>query len=167
MEWVLGGWAAAATAAACTLFVIMSRPRTDGPVAPIPGKPAEPAQPILRPGKYSLNVAPTVRLRGPSRGRDDTAPIVTVGPNARILRIVADPPDLPNGSRVTLRLTGPEGNLLLDDAHPIEDLFGTEILTLQSPEPLRPGRYVLEIAWQEDSTPQRSSLPFTVRVAER
>lgn len=162
LDWMLGGWAAAATAA-CALLVFTSRPRMDVAVSPTPGKP-QPVQPAPGPSKYSLNVTPTVRLRGPSRGVEETVPVVTIGPTTTTLRMIADPPDIPNGGQVTVRLLGPEGSVLLNEPRPVEDLFGTEVLTLQAPEPLRAGRYVLEISWQENSTAQTTSLPFIIRI---
>jgi hypothetical protein len=172
IEWALGGWAVTATAAACALFVVMSRTTPTGthsqpgetPGTSTPGGSTSTGQRSPQP-PFAIEVLETIKLRSPSRGSgSETPPTISVGPSIRVIHLSADPPYVPKGSRVRVTLTGPDGKLLLDETHPVEDFFGSRTLALQSQHVFQPGPYELTIAGKADGTAAVVQYPFVIRV---
>jgi hypothetical protein len=168
LEWAVGGWAVTATVAACALFVVMSRSTSVGP-RPLriqtPSGPIGQKQPHT---PFTMGVVETITLHGMSRGAaPETLPSITVGTSTRIIQLVAEPPDVPDGSTVRVTLTAPDGRLLVDGMRPVEDFSGTRALTIQTQEAFPPGRYVLAITGQRGSLREEVSYPFAIKVAAR
>lgn len=179
LEWALGGWAVTATVAACALFVLISRTAPPSVATVPPGTQVSPGvtggtnasgglesprsqqpQPL-----FAIVVLETIRLRGPSRGvGSDTVATYPVSPSTRIIQLSAEPPDVPDGSRVRMTLIGPDGKLLIEETRPVEDFSHSRTLALQSQQEFQPGRYVLTIAGRRGNTIEQIRYPFVIRV---
>ena len=167
IEWALGGWAVAATAALFFVLVLDGeRPKPVGNTAvpsPEEGRPPAPRDGVRQPPTVSMEAIPTVRLLPPSRGPGDPqAAMVVVGPSTFILRVIADPPDVSEGSSIRARLTGPNGSLLLDETRPAGDYFPTQLLVLQAPGGFPPGKYTLRLEGQREGVFEEVQYAFIV-----
>lgn len=165
LEWALGGWAVTATAAACVMIAIISRPgevpegrRSSNQAPPSSARP-------LASELVTLEVVEAINLSGPSRGVvSDSATRWTIAPSIQALQIKAEPPDVPDGSQIEVTLHGPEGTLLLTRSIPVED-FWRGALVLRSQGGFKSGRYTLIATGKRDSRPERVRYQFVLETS--
>jgi hypothetical protein len=154
LEWMLGGWAVAATAAAGTMLVFVLHP-APAPVATAP-KPGG-LEPSI--SHLTLDVVPTVSLGGSSRGGGSPDNGFRVAATARSLQLRVDPPDVDDGSSVRVTILGPDGGQLIQETLPVGEVWGSALI-LHSKTGFEPGRYVLRMEGERESHPETVTIPF-------
>jgi len=109
VPWALGGWAAAATAAA-VLLVLSPLPRTG-----VPSEPSSPAAVAIPPSgsRLVLEASPAApTLQGATRGVTANATAILVGREAHFVRFALPELYLPDTATVDLTVVGPDGTSL-------------------------------------------------------
>lgn len=179
-EWLVGGWAVAATATAAVLLVTrtpepppMSRGRAVPPpvVAPAPDPPSAP--PPAAPGppvnaqegpRFGIGFATStgIELRVVrSPGAIDT---VELEAPSKVLRITAEPPEGPDSGQVGVELRGPGGAVLARARGTLPTLSGEGRLVLYASEPFPAGRYEVRMLGEwPGAEPVPVRFPFQLR----
>jgi hypothetical protein len=81
-----------------------------------------------------------------------------------MLRLVAEPPDVPDSSRVQVDLSGPGAKHLISESRPVSDWFFENSVVLKSRQGFPPGPYHLTISGWRAGYKETSQYAFTIRV---